>query len=83
MKLFQFPDLHLLHLPHCLRQNTKATNPEGRYGAYAMWLIGKPEWAEITIPFGNFKSFEQKVWKDGTQKIFRVAKLFRRKNTLS
>lgn len=49
---------------------TGVTNPDGRYGAYAMWLTGKPEWAEITIPFGNFKSFEQKVWKDGTQKIF-------------
>jgi hypothetical protein len=49
---------------------TGVTDPDGRYEAYAIWLTGKPEWAEITIPFGNFKSFQQKVWKDGTQNIF-------------
>ncbi|MEI6715400.1 MAG: carbohydrate binding domain-containing protein [Verrucomicrobiota bacterium] len=44
--------------------------PDGRNPAYAVNVEGKPTWNEITIPFDKFKSFEQKTWKDGAQKVF-------------
>ena len=49
---------------------TGVTNPDGRNPSYAAYLKGSAVWQEAVLPFANFKTYEQKVFKDGAQKIF-------------
>jgi hypothetical protein len=45
--------------------------PDGRVPGYMVEAQLSPEWKEFTFNFSDFKSWEQKVYKDGKQTIFK------------
>ena len=46
--------------------------PDGRPVGYYVEIQGTPEWKEFTFDFSQFKTWEQKVVKDGVHKVFKA-----------
>lgn len=54
-----------------LQLRSYTPQPDGRPVQYYVQIPATTDWKEYSFAFSDFRNWEQKVWKDGVQKVFK------------